>query len=288
MMRTRAARVGLGMSAIVFATVAASLSVEAAGGNKGGGSAAPSDPPAVQTLGPMMDGLKWAVNHAEILRVYNSNGGLFDQEYNGVLSKMQPGVRMQALEADRENRKAAFAASFIEFLDHPTGYDATGLKGEYTYKNHEEIMSLEKDGKRRYFFFIGTTPGERFWKFYDEVPLKDGGPLGKTYQEAITKLNTTLGVAGRVRAQDPSQNVAFTTTDWQDATTHLRAIDRSFEHIVGVVLEDRSTLGALAGLRSNKQDDPLAMDPSISAITRGGVSDPSSGKDGGAPAQKKK
>lgn len=272
--------------AVVAGVVALSLSLRASIAT--GARPAAADPPTVQTVGTLSEGFRWGVNHNEIIRIYNGTGGRFDQEYNSVLAKMQPGVRMQALEADRDNRKAAFAASFIEFKDTPTGYDAGGLKGEYTYRNHEEIMSLEKDGKRRYFFFMGAIPGERFWKFYDEIPLKDGGPLGATYQEAITKLNQVLGAAGRIRAANPSQGLVFTTADWEDASTHVRALDRSFEHIVGVALEDRPTLNALPGLRANKEDDPLAMDPSIAAITRGGVSDPS-GKsaDGGAPPKKK-
>jgi hypothetical protein len=43
---------------------------------------------------------------------------------------------------------------------------------------------------------------------------------------------------------------------------------------VGVVLEDRNTLSNINNLRSNKADDPLAMDPSVSAITKGNISDP--------------
>jgi hypothetical protein len=248
-----------------------------------------AEAPAVGSLASMVEGFKWGINHVEVARIYNGTGGLFDQEYNPVLAKMQPGVRMQAAEADRENRKAAFVSSFLEFKDTPTGYDATKLKGEYTYRNHEEIMSIDKDGKRRYFFFIGAPPGERLWKIYDEIPLNASGRLGATYQEAVTRLNTTLSVAGRIRAADESQGIFFTTADWQDTTTHLRAVDRSFEHIAGVVLEDRQTLGSLAQLRSAKIDDPLAMDPSITAITRGGVSDPSANRgtpDAGKPPKK--
>jgi len=248
------------------------------------GAAPAADPPTVPSLAPVLTGFKWGGTHTEVVKIYNATGGLFDAEYDPVLAKMQPGVRMQALEADRENRKSAFASSFLEFKDTPTGYDVTGLKGEYTYRNHEEIMNLDKDGKRRYFFFIGAPPGERLWKIYDEIPLNATGPLGATFQEAVTKLNTTLGVAARIRAADESQGNYFTTADWQDSTSHLRALDRSFQKVVAVVMEDRQVLSALAGLRSMKVDDPLAMDPSISAITKGGVSDPSSRRaDGGAP-----
>jgi hypothetical protein len=270
-------------AAAVTTGLALSLSLASLAAAPKGAASVAADPPTVASLAPVLTGFKWGGTHTEVVKIYNSTGGLFDAEYDPVLAKMQPGVRMQALEADRENRKSAFASSFLEFKDTPTGYDVTGLKGEYTYRNHEEIMNLDKDGKRRYFFFIGAPPGERLWKIYDEIPLNATGPLGATFQEAVTKLNTTLGVAARIRAADESQGNYFTTADWQDTTSHLRALDRSYQKVVAVVMEDRQVLSALAGLRSTKVEDPLAMDPSISAITKGGVSDPNSKREGGAP-----
>src|SRR5215472_10848092 len=103
-------------AAIVGAFAAVAVTVSAAKSGPAGG-----DAPAVQSAASLMEGLRWGVNHTEIARIYNQTGGRFDQEYNPILAKMQPGVRMQALEADRENRKGAFAASFPEFADHPTG-----------------------------------------------------------------------------------------------------------------------------------------------------------------------
>jgi hypothetical protein len=59
----------------------------------------------------------------------------------------------------------------------------------------------------------------------------------------------------------------------------LSAIDRSSEHLVVIVLEDKRTLANLATLRSNKPQDPFAIDPSIAAVTKGGVTDPNAAKD---------
>ena len=102
--------------------------------------------------------------------------------------------------------------------------------------------------------------------------------VGGTFQEAVTKLNTLFSVAGRIRAANAAQGLERTEGDWQDAKTHLRAVDRTTEHLVGIVLEDRVTLGNLVSLRPNKAVDPFALDPSIANLTRKGVSDPNAGR----------
>ncbi len=227
--------------------------------------------PTVQSIAPMRDGFKWGINHKEVVSTYNKLGGIIDQDYDPVLRRAQPGIQQQSIESDRDNKKGAIERSYLHF-DMPSGYDSTGLKGEYSYHNNESILFVERQGKKRYFFFMGTEPGERLWKIYDEIPLSPTGPLGKTFAEAVTKVQGVLGMAGRARAADGAA-LDFTTVDWQDGATHLRLIDRG--NLVGVVLEERATLNALPQLRSNKGDDPMAMDPSIAAATHGSISDPS-------------
>jgi hypothetical protein len=237
---------------------------------------ASTDAPTVTSLGTLMErDLHWGMNHGEVTDVYNKLGGLFDREYAPQLAKLQPGVDQTQLEADRDNRKANFERSYTPFnAGSPTGYDVTALHLEYTYNNSEAVLKLFKDGKNRYFFFIK----DRFWKLYDEVPLRADGPLGSSYQEAVTKLNALFGVPGRIRAANPSQNLERTEADWQDGKSHLRAVDRTNEHLVGVVLEDKNTLLNLVALRPNKPVDPFAIDPSIAALTKKGVSDPNAAR----------
>jgi hypothetical protein len=234
--------------------------------------------PIVSNLGGLernMRDLHWGMTHDEVTEAYNKPGGLFDQEYAKQLVKVQPGVEQKEIESDRDNRKVNLEKSLTRFLDTPTGYDVSSIKNEYTYRNEEALQKLFKDGRDRYFFYIK----DHLWKVYDELPLKADGPLGATFQDAVARLNTAMGVPGRIRPADASQGVDRTTADWQDKTTHVRAVDRSSEHIVGVVLEDRSTLSGLAMLRVNKATDPFAIDPSIAAVTRGGISDPNGMRD---------
>src|SRR5579884_1489860 len=147
---------------------------------------AAGDAPVVPSLGALWQKeLHWGMAHQEVTDAYNNPDGVFDREYAPQMGKLQPGVKMQELEADKENRKVNFARSFTQFGETPTGYDVTPLHDEYTYHNEEAVQRVYMDGKNRYFFFIR----DRLWKIYDEVPLKADGPLGTTFQDAVKKLN---------------------------------------------------------------------------------------------------
>ncbi|HVH44329.1 MAG TPA: hypothetical protein VM925_18380 [Labilithrix sp.] len=236
------------------------------------------EPPQVASVAAFADGVKWGIGHAELTKQFTQTGGLIWKDYDERLAKARVGPEQTALEAEREQAKAAFGRSYIEFKDTPTGYDTTGIRGEYTYKNKEALMWIQRQGKKRYFFFLN----DRLWKVYDEVPLVEGGPLGKTYLEAVNKLNAQLNAQGRVQAPDAAKGITTNTVDWKDSSSHLRALDRSGEHLVGIVVEESSTLSNLAALRPNKPVDPNEIDPSITAVTQGtNRTDPNAS---GAPA----
>jgi hypothetical protein len=251
------------------------------------------EPPQVASVAAFTDGIKWGISHAELTKQFTQTGGVIWKDYDEKLAKARVGPEQTALEAEREQAKSAFTRSFIEFKDTPTGYDTTGIRGEYTYKNKESLMWIQRQGKKRYFFFIN----DRLWKMYDEVPLADDGPMGKAYLDAVNTLNARLNAQGRVQQADGAKGILATTVDWKDATSHLRAVDRSNERLVAVVVEESSTLSNLAALRPNKMADPTEIDPSIAAVTGGtNRSDPnapstapsgSAGKKGAPPPKKK-
>jgi hypothetical protein len=272
----RTARSVLLVSALAAGPLALSVSGRAAPPRPPGAApTATSDAPAVNSLATFMDGFTWGQSHAQITDAYNKLSGIFDREYAPILAKMQPGPRMQDVVNDNDRRKVAFANSYVPFKDTPTGYDTTPLKTEYSYRNNEAVMSVFRQGVKRYFFFIGAPPADRMWKIYDEIPLKDDGALGKTFPEAVAKLNAALGVPGRLLPADAAHGRPYALVEWQDQTTHMRALDRSSEDTLALVREERSTLNNLGTLRANKPIDPFALDPSIAAITGKGISDPS-------------
>jgi len=242
--------------------------------------------PVVSTLAEFQEGLRWGMSHADVQKLFTQQGGVIWKDFDERLTKARVGPEQTAIEAEREQAKAAFGRSYIEFKDTPTGYDATGIKGEYTYKNKESLMWVSRAGKKRFFFFIN----DRLWKVYDEVPLADGGPWGKTYLDAVNQMNAKLGAQGRVLGADAAKGINATTVDYKDNASHMRVVDRSGEKMVAIVLEDNGTLSNLASLRSNKPEDPNAIDPTVAQVTKGGLSDPNapSGSGSAKPDPKKK
>jgi hypothetical protein len=239
------------------------------------GKASKGEPTSVSSLASMMDGFRWGMSHADLTKAFTENGGIIWKDYDAKLARARVGPEMTAIEAEREGAKQAFSRSFIEFKDTPTGYDATGIRGEYTYRNREALMWITREGRpKRYFFFIN----DRLWKVYDEVPLAEAGPLGKSYVDAVNQMNAQLGAQGRIQSADPEKGIASTTVDWKDGSSHLRVVDRTGDRVVGVVVEDKGTLGNLASLRLNKAEDPTAIDPTIAAVTKGTLSDPNAAK----------
>lgn len=226
--------------------------------------------PQVGSLASFTDGIRWGLSHAELTKQFTQTGGILWKDYDEKLAKARVGPEQTALEAEREQVKQAFARSYTEFKDTPTGYDTTGLRGEYSYKNKEALMHIQRQGKTRFFFFIN----DRLWKMYDEVPLAENGSFGKAYLDAVNILNARLNAQGRVQGADAAKGVNATTVDWKDAANHLRAVDRTSDHVVGVAIEEGATASNIAALRPNKMADPMEIDPSIIAVTRNKPSDP--------------
>lgn len=227
--------------------------------------AAPKEPPTVAGLGSFNDGYRFGMTRAELTRTVIGSNGLIDKDFDPQLRKAAPGVQQRSLEAERDAVKVAFDKSIIEFNKTPSGLDSGALAKEYSYGNREALMLMRVTGKKRYYFFIN----DRLWKVYDEVVL--GGPAapGATHSEVDAKLATKFATQPRRSAQD-----GYPQIDWQDQTTHLRIVDRSGEGLIGIVIEDRATLAQLAKLRAHTPPDLFAVDPSITAVTKSGLSDP--------------
>lgn len=228
-------------------------------------SVAPKDAPTVAGLGSFNDGYRFGMTRAELARTVVGHGGLIDKDYDPQLRKAAPGVQQRALEAERDAMKRAFERDAIEFNATPSGLDSGALAKEYTYGNREAVMILQAQGKKRYYFFIQ----DRLWKVYDEVILGGPAALGATFAEIDAKLSTKFAVHPRRGTE-----AGYSQIDWQDSTTHLRVVDRSSERIVGIVVEDKATLARLPQLRTHTPVDPFAVDPAITAVTKGGLSDP--------------
>ncbi|MBK9265242.1 MAG: hypothetical protein IPM54_36350 [Polyangiaceae bacterium] len=222
--------------------------------------------------------LKWGLTIKETWKAIDT---MLDTEYKPLYQKVSPGVKMKQLDAALREEKNAFRRSRIDFGNLPVALDSTPLKGEYTYKNNESILTLSRNGEMRYFFFIQ----DRLWKIIDEVQLSEKSPWGKTFQDAAVKLTAQYGAVGRVIQPNPDKQIYVTTVDWKDATTHVRLVERH-ETAVAIVYEDNATLANIDTLRANKPVVEDDIDPAVRAAARG--SEPPPGPPQAAEKDKKK
>jgi hypothetical protein len=257
--------VGLSLAVVTPADVLAA-------GKKKDDTAAAEPPTVKKALTFSLPGITWGMPPAKVAEAVDK---ILDDDYRPRYKEVQPGIRMKELDAAVAEDKAAFRRSRVDFGKLPTGYDATPLRGEYTYNNKEALLKLNRNGEDSYFFFIQ----ERLWKVIVDRKLNEKSPEGKTYQEAVVKMSTDFGVPGRVQAPDGTTRFVV-EVDWKDATTHLRAIQRG-EAAVALAYEDNGTLANLSSLRANKPVQDNGIDPDVAAAIRGPSNEP------GPPPDKK-
>ncbi|WP_437289231.1 hypothetical protein [Sorangium sp. So ce406] len=250
--------VGLGLAAITSTAVVAA---QPKGGKAAAAPARPAEPPTTKkTIALTPPGIQWGMSTKQVAAVIDK---MLDEAYVPRYKATSPGVKMRALDAELAEEKSAFRRSRIDFGKLPTGIDATPLKGEYTYLNKESMMTLSREGGKRYFFFIQ----DKLWKIIDEHALGEKSPRGKDYTSAVTKLATAFGLPGRVTPPDPDKGRYGSEVDWKDAATHFRAIERGDTEIA-FAYEDLVTLSSLESLRPNKAADANAIDPSVASAIR--------------------
>lgn len=204
--------------------------------------------------------LAWGIDHKKLATIYDR---VIEGDYKERYRKAQPGIQMESIDAEVAEKKLEFRRSYTQFGTLATGWDATPLKPEFTYANQEALMQITRKGKTRTFFFIQG----KLWKIVDELPLGEKSSWGKTFDEAVGKLNAYYEVAGRVQAADPEKGRPFNEVDYQHAGIQVRAIDWSGDQ-VGLAFQDAATVAQLPTLRKNAAAGAEKIDDAVSGILR--------------------
>lgn len=216
--------------------------------------------------------LGWGIDRKKLGEIYDK---VIDEDYKPRYQKAQPGPQTDALDAEVAERKAEFRRSYVEFNDTKTGYDMTALRPEFTYNNKEALMSIERGGRTRYFFFMGG----KLWKIVDSFKLGEKSQWGKTFDEALAKLAKHYG-EGRVREADADAGRPYKEADWKDTTTQVRAVDWANNEFA-IIFQDSATVANLPTLRKNKESSGgSTVDSKVKDVGRKKDAPPAPGADG--------
>ncbi|MBN1609894.1 MAG: hypothetical protein JW940_24900 [Polyangiaceae bacterium] len=204
------------------------------------------------------EGIRWGMTAEALAKLYDK---YFDALYLPRYKNVEPGVAMERLDAEVKERKALIRRNKIDFGTTPTGVDNTPLKPEYSYGNGEAMsrVDLSGDVRRNFFFF-----SDRLWKIYDEYPLRNGSPLGLTFEDAVTRLSEKLGSKPARVEPDYANGRNFQEAVWTGKSILVRAVNR--EPILGLVFIDPSIQSDLPRLRRARPPSPTAIDHDVADI----------------------
>ena len=199
-------------------------------------------------------GLRFGMTPNQVATRYEK---LIDKDYLKRFQATDPGIEQQRLEVEVEQKKALFRRGKIDFGDLPTGLDGSRLAGEFSYRNREAMMQIERRGKKRMLFFIRG----KLWKLFDVYPLNSKSRWGTDFKAAIARLEKRLGAEGRLRAADPSAGLRHDEVDWASGGIRLRAIN--WEKSFAISYVDQRTENRIDSLRKNKPKKKDKLDDSV-------------------------
>ena len=214
--------------------------------------------------------LRWGLTLQQVAKVYDDE---FDAQYAPIYKRTDPGVEMQAIDAEVADKKALIRRMRVDFGVTPTGVDQGPLKGEYSYNNGESMTHTQlAGGTQRYFFFFN----DKLWKVYDEYKL--GSKLGTGWSATISALTELFGGPPKIMEAD-QQHRRYDEAIWTTQSMQIRAVNREDQKIVGLAFADRSIQDDLASRRPNRLGSPDAMDSQVrDATTHEPVATPKAGK----------
>ena len=273
-MKLRAWVVGAGLSLVAGSLVAtASAAPKAHSGahaakDAGKKAKKPSDLPV-----PGPRGIRFGMSVDQLAKFYSK---VWDKEYLVLFRKAQPGLQMQALENELSDKKKRIKRNLIAFGKLPTGVDQSPLKGEYSYLNGESMSHITlKSGTKRNFFFFQSRG---LWKIYDEYKLRQGGPLGSTFEDGVGILTKKFGKKPKMIEPDHEKGISFQQAEWVGKSHIIRLINRDYQKISGLVYVDKDTFDDLKDLRKHKPADE-GLDKAVKSVLKKNNEDDGKGKD---------
>jgi hypothetical protein len=203
--------------------------------------------------------MRMGMSPKELIKLYEK---VIDADYLPKFQEVEPGIQMDRLKTEVDQKKEDFKTSLVAFDEPPSSYDGTDFVGEFTYGNGEAAMKINRKDRRRHYFFIK----KKLWKIIELVPLGEGSKWGDDFAKAVQKLEEKFGVPGKKLAADPAAGRSYEEVEWTDAKVRFRLIN--YDKKMGMSWVDKDTEGRLAELRTQKGEKKEELDKSVKDVLR--------------------
>lgn len=216
------------------------------------------------------DGVAFGMNTEGVARLYDR---WWEQRFVPKYQQANPGPKTRELDYQLGQKKKA-ARRVAQFDARSRSFDKAEFREEFARGNGETMTSVKVARgasaepasrgvgyTRRFFFF-----NDKLWKIYDEYKLEARGPFGADFEQAVARVEASLGAeAKRTRAPDSQ----FASVAFEAPSTRVRVLKLP-SHRVAVVRSDtalaREVLDGRARLRARVAEGPL--DEEIQAVIR--------------------
>jgi hypothetical protein len=220
-----------------------------------------------------------SMTQKELIKLYNK---VIDADYLKRFQEAEPGIQMDRLKTEVDQKKEDFKTSYVAFDEPPSSYDGTNFTAEFTYGNSEGAMKIQRKDRWRHYFFIKN----KVWKIIELVPVGEGSSWGADFPAAVKKIEEKLGVPGKKVAADPAKGIPFEEVEWADGSTRFRLIN--YDKKMGMSWVDKGTESRLNELRTTKAQKKEEIDKSVSDVLRTPSDQAPPKKEKGKPEKKPK
>jgi hypothetical protein len=258
-----------GLLVVVSMLLVVGLALDSSAQSRRGGTPATPPPPPEPTepnpqIVALMNGLNWGMTRDQAVESIRQE--IRDRYRAEMRAVVEDAIAEQRLRNRMERDIRVFDESCVKFDGQETPWNVSMIDKEFTHNNQEEMCKFDRGDSTDYIFFIRG----KLWKVFRALSSGRIAAAQLGMDEMRATMETTFGPGEEIRYVDPYLLTSEVVgVRWIDSETELKLMWLSLYGVYAVVLTERTTLGNLANLRTNRPAGETRRDNLMESVTQG-------------------